>query len=153
MKLTTLILFLTATLNAGSQERAYSFFDTQYEAAEQLYFCHGIPTQLSLAVWALESGYGSSKAALVCNNLGGIKSYKGGKKHNKYFSSFDDFYTAFAAIFDQPCYSNDLRPKTVEQYLRAMEWGCCSYHRSREYTQKIKWIIKKFKLNERVNLN
>ena len=46
-----------------------------------------------------------------------------------------------------------LQPKTVEQYLRAMEWGCCSYHRSREYTKKIKWIIKNFKLDEMAKHN
>ena len=145
MKTLTVLLF-PLLLHASSRERAQNFFIDHYEAAEQLYFCHGIPIQLSLGVWALESKYGSSKAAQR-NNLAGIASYKGGK-HWKRFETKAEFYRAFAAIFQQPCYRNDLRPKTVEEYLRAMEWGCCSYHRSREYTHKIKWIIKRYKLDE-----
>ena len=100
-----------------------------------------------MAVWALESGYGTSKAAQV-NNLGGIKSYKGGKKHNKNFETIDDFYTSFAAIFDKPCYRNDMQPKTVKEYLRAMQYSCCSYHHSSSYTRKINYIIKRYKLED-----
>ena len=145
MKTVLILLLFPLLLHASSHERAKQFFVDHYEAAEQLYFCEGIPIELSLAVWALESKYGSSTAAEY-NNLGGVKVYIEGKKQNKRFATKYDFYASFAAIFQQPCYSNDLRPKTVEQYLKAMEWGCCSYHRSREYTKKIKWIIKKFKL-------
>jgi len=139
------ILLFPVLLHASSHERAQKFFVDHYEAAEQLYFCEGIPIELSLAVWALESKYGSSTAAQY-NNLGGVKVYIEGKKQNKRFATKGDFYASFAAIFQQPCYSNDLRPKTVEQYLKAMEWGCCSYHRSREYTKKINYIIKKYNL-------
>jgi hypothetical protein len=143
---TLVFLLFPLLLHASSQDRAQKFFVDHYEAAEQLYFCDGIPIALSLGVWALESKYGSSKAAQR-NNLAGIASYKGGK-HWKRFETKAEFYRAFAAIFHRPCYRNDLRPKSVDEYLKAMEWGCCSYHRSREYTHKIKWIIKRYKLDK-----
>ena len=151
MKLTAALLILTLTAHASSHERAQRFFLDHYEAAEQIYFCDGIPIQLSLGVWALESGYGTSTAAQR-NNLAGIASYKGGK-HWKRFKTKAEFYRAFAAIFQRPCYRNDLQPKSVDEYLEAMEWGCCSYHRSREYTHKIKWIIKRYKLDEMAKYN
>lgn len=147
MVIILLALLFPVLLHASSHERAEQFFLCHYEAAQQLYYCHGIPTELSLSVWALESKYGSSHAATQCNNLGGIKSYEGGKKHNKHFAALDDFYQAFAAIFQQPCYK-DMQPQTTGEYLEAMEWACCSYHRSKEYSRKIKWIIKNFKLKE-----
>lgn len=146
MKTALLTILLAVQLHAGSHQRAQQFFVTYYEAAEQIYFCHGIPIELSLSVWALESKYGASYSAVHRNNLGGIKSYAGGKKHNKHFATVDDFYTAFAAIFDKPCYSNDMQPKTVKEYLRAMEYSCCSYHHSSEYTRKINYIIKRYKI-------
>ena len=129
MKLTAALLILTFSAHASSHDRAQKFFVDHYEAAEQLYFCDGIPIALSLGVWALESKYGSSTAAQY-NNLGGVKVYIKGKKQNKRFATKYDFYASFAAIFQQPCYRNDLQPKTVDEYLEAMEWGCCSYHRN-----------------------
>lgn len=39
-----------------------------------------------------------------------------------------------------------MQPVTTGEYLEAMQYACCSYHHSEEYTRKIKWIIKRYKL-------
>ena len=108
MKTLTILLF-PILLHASSHERAKQFFVDHYEAAEQLYFCEGIPIELSLAVWALESKYGSSTAA-INNNLVFVKDYVQGKKENKRFATKYDFYRSFAAIFQEAWYRYDFRP-------------------------------------------
>ena len=100
----------------------------------------GIPMQISLAQFALESGFGKSDLCLNNLNFGGIK-HKGAYVC---YESKKAFYLAYAAVFSQCCYEGIDR-NNVDAWLVALER--CGYATSNVYVKKLKRIIENYHLN------
>jgi hypothetical protein len=129
-----------------NNDKVRHFVSEHWEASLKLYLEEGIPMAISLSQWILESGYGCSHAARTKNNFGGIKVYKNGKKINRTFRSKKEFYAAYAEIFKQECYLS-FQPQTLNMWLEALSFPCCSYARSNEYISKLKRIIKLYEFD------
>ena len=115
------------------------FFNSHYSGAEMLKNEFGIPMQISLAQFALESGFGKSDLCLNNLNFGGIK-HKGAYVC---YESKKAFYLAYAAVFSQCCYEGIDR-NNVDAWLVALER--CGYATSNVYVKKLKQIIETYKL-------
>ena len=117
------------------------FFNSHYSGAEMLKAEFGIPMQISLAQFALESGFGKSDLCLNNLNFGGIKQRGGG------YACYDNkaaFYSNYGRVLSQCCYEGIDR-NNVDAWLVALER--CGYATSNVYVKKLKRIIENYHLN------
>jgi hypothetical protein len=98
-----------------------------------------LPGGLCLAMMCLESGWGSSKFAKERNNHLGIK-FEGVYAH---FDKIEDCLNVYGRTLNGRCYKG-LGPRTLNGWLYALE--DCHYFMSKTYKEKIKSIVKTYKI-------
>lgn len=130
-----------ALLLSIKSDKVSRFFNNHFSAAEKLQNECNIPIQLSLAQWALESGFGTSKIAKEKLNFGGIKGANG----YKCYSSIEEFYNDYKSVLNAPCYQKIDR-SSLALWLDAVQHSNCYYASSKNYKNKLESIIKKYNL-------
>jgi flagellum-specific peptidoglycan hydrolase FlgJ len=147
MSLTNPIPQKGATLCRINNDQIREFVSHHWKSSWELYRDKKIPMAISLSQWILESGYGTSSLAVKRKNIAGIMRYKDGVKSLARFKTWDDFYRAYGKVFERPCYQS-LQPKTLQEWLRVLEFDCCGYATSREYKRKLERIIYRYGFDE-----
>ena len=155
MKLTTILLLLTFQLFAttrGDVLRAIKsdhvsiFINSVWDDADSIARKYNLPQGLLISMAALESGWGRSKICKEKNNYLGIKSTKkvNGKRPYRTFKTRLECFDYWGKILTRPCYQ-ELPMTSLNICLYLLE--SCGYHQSENYSNKIRWIYKRYKLN------
>ena len=149
--LTTLaiVLSIQATGNNGARgailcsiekKRVSIFINSIWDDAETVCEKYDLPIGLLIAQACLESGFGRSYLANNKCNFLGIK-YEGVYAD---FESKLHCFESWAKVLNQTCYRG-LEFKTLEGWIYQL--STCGYAESKEYSSKLKSIIKKYNLN------
>jgi len=92
----------------------------------------GLPAQLVLVQWALESDFGIQPPAR--NNLAGITIIGSGEGHWQPYPTLEDFTTAYAGLLLQPAYTDVIASARsgapdyiVARFLGASSWSTDHY--------------------------
>ena len=117
-----------------------SFTTEDIRLAQQVQAKYGIPASVTLAQYALESGYGTSNLAKTNNNYFGMRAgSKGWQTHASKADSFD----RYGQLMSKPLYANKTAGATnVNQYVNAIaETYAPSSDGNNNYAGKILEII------------
>ena len=108
---------------------------------------YGVPASVTLAQYALESGYGKSQLAKTKNNYFGMRN--GSKGWQSYDSMAESFY-AHGELLSKPLYANKTaNAKTVEEYVNAIaETYAPSSDGNNDYAGKLMQIINENNLTQ-----
>ncbi len=101
---------------------------------------YNIPQALIIAQMCLESKYGLKPIKL--NNHLGIR------LEGRYveFASIRNCLDIYGRTLNNGCYKKH-NPKSIDEWLYALQWSECKYHESKKYSSKIRWIIRTFNLD------
>lgn len=106
---------------------------------------YGVPASVTLAQYALESGYGSSSLAQNNKNYFGIKGSYNGQSRNGFrvYSSIEESFDDHGALLAKPLYADKTKgADTIEEYVRAFaETYAPSSDGNSNYAGKIMQII------------
>ena len=153
---TTIILLLMAlqvqattrgdVLKAIESNRVSKFINSIWSDTKTIADKYNLPHGLLIAQACLESGYGSSRISIEQNNLLGIKDTKkvNGKRPYKRFKTQLECFDKWGRILSRPCYK-ELPMTSLNICLYLLE--SCGYHQSENYSNKIRWIYRKYNLN------
>lgn len=122
-----------------------SFYSDMYQYAKISASLTGIPVEVILGQWALESNYGQSDLSRRANNFAGIKSSSKGKDYTSgqyagYFTK-TSFAKDYARVMNLPYYDGVRGAKTVEGAIT--EFGKSPYAEDPSYANKLKEVVKK----------
>lgn len=114
------------------------------QQSEQKY---GVPASVTLAQYALESGYGKSQLAKTKNNYFGMRN---GSKGWQSFDSMADSFDAHGKLLAKPLYADKVKnAQTVEEYVNGIaETYAPSSDGNNNYAGKIMQIINENNLTQ-----
>lgn len=114
------------------------------QQSEQKY---GVPASVTLAQYALESGYGKSQLAKTKNNFFGMRN---GSKGWQSFDSMADSFDAHGKLLSKPLYADKVKnAQTVEEYVNGIaETYAPSSDGNNNYAGKIMQIINENNLTQ-----
>ena len=154
----TLLLFLLITATATAQkpenmttqigrvlvgidnDKVSIFICKVYKDAKRIERDFGVPVSLTIAQAAIETGWGKSYLCTNQNNYFGIRRNHQHMKYNSKRESFDDY----GKVMTQRCYNIQIC-HNVNCWIAALK--VCKYAGIEDYGQKVKSIIKRYKLN------
>lgn len=121
-----------------------SFFSSMIGYAESASFKTGIPKEVILAQWALESNYGQSDLAKRANNFAGIKwnrsaDYMSGA-YAGYFS-VSDFVSDYSRVMGLSYYDGVRNAGSIEGAIKAL--GESPYAEDKNYAKKVSDVVNK----------
>lgn len=106
---------------------------------------YGVPASVTLAQYALESGYGSSSLAQNNKNYFGIKGSYNGQSRNGFrvYGSMEESFDDHGALLAKPLYADKTKgATTIEEYVNAFaETYAPSSDGNNNYAGKIMQII------------
>lgn len=147
MKTILLISILLFSFNKSNRiERINCFISSIQDEAETASQKTGVPLAIVIAQSCLETGYGKSKLCREsCNHFGVRRNHKF-MTYKNMGSSFNDY----VMVLNQNCYLCH-GAKTIDEHYKALikcNYSGGSYERRDKYVRKLKWIVKRFGLNE-----
>lgn len=156
MKTLFLFLLITATATAQKPENMTTqlgrvlvgidndkvslFINKVYKDAKRIEREFGVPVSLTIAQAAIETGFGKSRLCKEENNYFGIRR---NHKNMSYLSKSESF-TDYGKVMTQRCYNIHIC-HDVDCWIAALK--VCKYAGIEDYGDKVKSIIKKYKLN------
>lgn len=123
------------------------FTDEDIKLAQQVQEKYGVPASVTLAQYALESGYGTSSLARNKNNYFGMKN---GSKGWQSFASKHDSFMAYGALMSSDLYTSKTNgAKTIQEYVESFsETYAPSSDGNSNYVGKIMSIISQNNLTQ-----
>ena len=120
--------------------------------AQQSEIKYGVPASVTLAQYALESGYGTSKLAQNNQNYFGIKGNYNGQSENGYrlYSSIEESFDDHGALLAKPLYADKTKSATtISEYVNAIaETYAPSSDGNNNYAAKLLKIIDDYNLTQ-----
>ena len=156
MKTILLILILASQLQASTRgdvlkaiesDRVSKFINSVWDDSKAISNKYKLPQGLLIAMACLESGYGESSICKEKNNFLGIKSTKkvNSKRPYRTFKTRLECFDYWGKILTRPCYK-ELPMTSLNICLYLLD--SCGYHQSDNYSNKIRWIYKKYGLSK-----
>ena len=158
MKTIILFLLITATTTTTAQkpenmttkigrvlvgidnDKVSIFICKVYKDAKRIEQDFGVPVSLTIAQAAIETGFGKSRLCKEENNYFGIR-----RNHkNMSYNSKSESFTDYGKVMTQRCYNMQIC-HDVDCWVDALK--VCKYAGIEDYGQKVKSIIKRYKLN------
>lgn len=117
-----------------------NFSNEVIQLAQQTEEKYGVPASVTLAQYALESGYGKSQLAKTKNNYFGMRN---GSKGWQSFDSMEDSFEAHGELLAKPLYSDKVKnASSVEEYVNGIaETYAPSSDGNNNYAGKLLQII------------
>jgi flagellum-specific peptidoglycan hydrolase FlgJ len=121
------------------------FYSDMYKYAKISSSLTGMPVEVILGQWALESNYGQSDLAKRANNFAGIKANSKGSQYTSgayagYFTK-TAFAKDYARIMNLSSYAGVRNAGTIEGTILAI--GESPYAEDKDYTKKLSDIVSK----------
>lgn len=130
-------------------DHARKYVEEVYAHAVAVEEAQGIPTEITIAIACLETGYGRSKNAQQKNNHLGIRVYQNGKAGYRRFSSMEACFEYYTNMFNLERYAplQELGPDHIyEDWLQVLQ--DCGFNHRDKYRKKVRYMIDFLKLDQ-----